>query len=73
MKEAQAELLKSYVAGEEPDHLIHEGLTRARLFYVLILVKIVVRRAPLFQKEWAVTTARMIERASQALHITMEI
>jgi aminoglycoside phosphotransferase (APT) family kinase protein len=72
-KEAQAELLKGYVAGGEPDHVIHERLARARLFYVLILVKIVVRRVPLFQKEWAATTAQMIARAAHALHITMEV
>jgi hypothetical protein len=39
----------------------------------LILVKIVVWRVPLYKKEWAAMTARMIEQAAQALHKTIEV
>jgi len=72
VEEAQAELLGGYLAGER-DHIIHERLARARLFHVLILVKIVVRRVPLYKKEWGVMTARMIERAAQVLYKTIEV
>jgi hypothetical protein len=51
---------------------LRERLERARLFYVLILVKITVRRVPLYKKHWAVMTKRMIERAAGVLHKTME-
>jgi len=70
VEEAQAELLKGYLGQGELDQTIQERLRRAKLFYVLILVKIVVRRVPLYKKEWASTTARMIERAAQVLHQT---
>ena len=73
IEEAQAELLKGYLGEGEPDHIVYERLARARLFHVLILVKIVVRRVPLYQKEWAAMTARMIERAAQVLHKTIEV
>ena len=69
-EEAQAELLKGYLGEGEPDQTVHERLRRARLFYALILVKIVVRRVPLYKKEWATMTARMTERAAQVLHQT---
>jgi thiamine kinase-like enzyme len=70
VEEAQAELLKGYLGEGEPDQTVHDRLRRARLFYVLILVKIVVRRVPLYKKEWTSMTARMIERAAQVLHQT---
>ena len=70
VEEAQEELLKGYQGEGEHDQTVHERLRRARLFYVLILVKIVVRRVPLYKKEWATMTARMIERAAQELHQT---
>ena len=73
VEEAQVELLKGYLGEGEPDQTVHERLARARLFYALILVKIVVRRVPIYKKEWAVITARMIERAAQALHKTIEV
>lgn len=73
VEEAQAELLKGYLGEGESDHTIHERLARARLFYVLILVKIVVRRVPLYKKEWAAKTSRMIERAAEVLHKTVEV
>jgi len=72
VEEAQAELLGGYLSGER-DHMIHERLARARLFHVLILVKIVVRRVPLFRNEWAAMTTRMIERAAQKLYKTIEV
>ena len=50
VEEAQAELLKGYLGEGEPDQTVHERLARARLFHVLILVKIVVRRVPLYRK-----------------------
>ena len=73
IEEAQAELLKGYLGEGELDHIVYERLARARLFHVLILVKIVVRRVPLYQKEWAAMTARMIERAAQVLHKTIDV
>jgi hypothetical protein len=73
VEEAQAELLKAYVGEGKPDQPVYERLARARLFHALILVKIVVRRVPLYRKEWAAMTARMIERAAQALHKTIEV
>ena len=71
MEEAQAELLKAYVGAGEPDNRMGERLARARLFHALILVKIVLRRVPIYKKEWAEKTGRMIERASELLHKTM--
>jgi hypothetical protein len=68
IEEAQEELLKGYVGTGKPDPLIRERLARARLFHVLILTKIVIRRVSLYQKEWKTTTARMIEQAAQVLH-----
>ena len=73
VEDAQAELLKGYLGEGEPDHTVYERLARARLFYTLILVKIVVRRVPIYRKEWAAKTARMIERAAQVLHKAMEV
>jgi len=43
------------------------------VYIVLILVKIVIRRVPLYKKEWGVMTARMIEQAVRALHKTIEV
>jgi thiamine kinase-like enzyme len=73
VEEAHTELLKGYLGEGEPDHTIYERLARARVFHLLILTKIVVRRVPLFRKEWAVMTARMIERAAEVLHKTIEV
>ncbi len=67
VEQAQAELLKGYLGKGEPDRTVYERLARARLFYALILVKIVVRRVPLYKKQWAAMTGRMIERAAAAL------
>lgn len=72
VEEAQAELLKGYVGTREPDHVIHERLRRARLFHVLILVKIIARRVPIFWKDWADMTARLIERATRVLDSAVE-
>jgi len=65
---AQAELLKGYSAGRASDQAIHERLERAKLFHVLILVKIVVRRVPIYKKEWPAMTGRMIDQAARVLH-----
>lgn len=73
VEEAQAELLKGYLGEGEPDHPVNARLARARLFYVLILTKIVVRRVPIYKKAWGAMTARMIEQAVQALHKTIEV
>ena len=67
VEEAQAELLKAYSTGKESDPTVHERLERAKLFHVLILVKIVARRVPIYKKDWAEKTDRMIERAAQVL------
>jgi aminoglycoside phosphotransferase (APT) family kinase protein len=68
IEDVQEELLKGYVGTGKSDPQVRERLARARFFQVLILTKIVVRRVPLYQKEWAATTARMIGRAAQLLH-----
>ena len=73
VEEAQAELLKGYLLEEVPDHTIHERLARARLFHALILAKIALRRVPIYKKDWAEMTDRIIERAAQALHKTIEV
>jgi hypothetical protein len=67
VEEAQAELLKGYL-GDEDDPIIGERLARARLFHTLILMKIVLRRVPIYKKDWASMTGRMIERAAEVLH-----
>jgi thiamine kinase-like enzyme len=67
VEDAQAELLKGYVGDEKGDSMIAERLRRARLFHVLILVKIVARRVPIYKKEWAIMTSQLIGRASQVL------
>ena len=67
IEEAQAALLKGYLGDRNGDPLIAERLKRATLFYVLILVKIVIRRVPLYRKEWATMTARMIGQAAQKI------
>jgi hypothetical protein len=69
---AQAELLQGYSGGGKPDQLMNARLARARLFHVLILTKIVIRRVPIYKKEWTAMTARMIERAVQVLHKAVE-
>ena len=67
VEEAQAEVLKGYVGEGEPDQLLHDRLARAKLFHVLILVKIVARRVPIYKREWAAMTAHLIERADHVL------
>lgn len=73
MEEAQAELLKAYLAGKESDQTVHERLARANLFHVLILVKIVARRIPIYEKDWASRTEQLIERAEQVLHKAIKV
>jgi aminoglycoside phosphotransferase (APT) family kinase protein len=70
VEEAQAELIKGYRGERYSDQIVEARLARARLFQTLILVKIVVRRVPLFQKDWAARTSALIERAAQGLHQT---
>lgn len=67
---AQAELLKGYVREGQSDQKLAARLRRAKFFQVLILVKIVARRVPIFRKEWGNTTSRLIERAAQVLDET---
>jgi len=71
VEEAQAELIKGYVGDKPQAAIVAERMRRARLFRVLILVKIVARRVPLYKKEWRTRTARMIERAAHALDKTI--
>ncbi|RPJ21661.1 MAG: aminoglycoside phosphotransferase family protein [Chloroflexi bacterium] len=73
IEEAQAELLKGYRGEGEPDPIVLERLARARLFHVLILVKIALRRVPIYKEDWAERTGRMIERASQVLHKAIKV
>lgn len=73
VEEAQAELLKGYLGEGESNHTVDDRLARARLFHALILVKITVRRVPIYRKEWAAMTERMIEQAAQVLHKTIAV
>lgn len=72
VEEVQAELLKGYLAGGGPDDLLRERLVRARLFHVLILVKIAARRVLLYRKNWDFLTDSMIERAGNVLREALE-
>jgi hypothetical protein len=67
VREAQEELLKGYMGEGKSDDIIDERLARAKLFHTLILVKIVARRVPIYKKEWAAMTRRMIKRAAEVL------
>ena len=67
---AQAELLRGYVGEGGRDQKLDERLRRAKFFHVLILVKIVARRVPIFRKEWGTRTSRLIERAARVLDET---
>ena len=68
VEQAQAQLLKGYLEEATPTGGVSERLARARLFQTLILVKITVRRVPIYKSGWAEMTDRMIERAAQVLH-----
>lgn len=73
VEEAQAELLKAYAAGKESDQTVQERLERAKLFHVLILVKIVARRVPIYKKDWESKTEQLIGRASQVLDKSIKV
>jgi aminoglycoside phosphotransferase (APT) family kinase protein len=68
VEEAHEELIKGYQGENSGDPIIAARLRRAKLFHILILVKIVARRVPIYKKEWAPMTARLVERASQELN-----
>ena len=67
VEEAQMEVLKGYRGEGKPDPFLSDRLARARLFHVLILVKIVARRVPIYKKDWGIMTNQMIERAAHVL------
>lgn len=67
IEEAQAELLKGYSVEKESDQTVHARLERAKLFHVLILVKIIARRVPVYKSHWGEMTRQMIKRAAQLL------
>jgi len=73
VEEAHAEVLKGYSGEGEPDRTVYERLVRARLFHALILVKIALRRVPIYKKDWAERTDRMIRRAAQVLHKAINV
>ena len=60
-RHAQAGFLEGYGSCTAP-RLLH-----ARLYEVLILVKITVRRVRLFDHDWATRTAQLVRRAERAL------
>ena len=68
IEETHAALIKGYQDELVGNSVINERLRRAKLFHVLILVKIVARRVPLYKKEWTAMTAHLVERASQRLN-----
>ena len=41
--------------------------------HVLILVKIIARRVPIYKREWATKTTSMVERAEQVLHQAIKV
>jgi hypothetical protein len=65
VEEAQIEFIKGYSGKGGTDHILDERLARARLYHILILIKIVARRVPIYRKEWGTLTTRMIDRADQ--------
>ena len=67
VEEAQEELLKGYSVGRESEQIVQDRLRRAKLFHVLILVKIVARRVPIYKKEWDSKTEKLIKRAAEVL------
>lgn len=69
VEEAQAQLLKGYSGERGGNQELQDRLRRAKLFHALIFTKIVVRRVPLYKKDWAEVTARMIERAAQVIAV----
>ncbi|HET8564263.1 MAG TPA: hypothetical protein VFM35_10365, partial [Candidatus Binatia bacterium] len=73
VEEAQTELLRSYAEEGKPDRTMDARLARARLFHVLILVKIALRRVPIYKRGWAERTSSLIERAADVLQKTMEV
>ena len=73
VEEAQTELLKGYLAERPSDQTLQERLRRAKLFHALILTKIVVRRVPIYKREWAAMTARMIDRTAHVLRKTTAV
>jgi Ser/Thr protein kinase RdoA (MazF antagonist) len=73
VEDAQAELLKGYVGANAGDPVIAERLRRARLFHILILVKIVARRVPIYKKEWGAMTARLVDRAAHKPNQAIEV
>ena len=62
VEQAQAQFLEGYAPGIPPARLL-----RARLYEVLVLVKITARRVRLFDRDWAPRTERLIDRAAAAL------
>ena len=60
---AQERFLTGYAPGTPSERLL-----RARLYEVLVLVKITVHRVPLFAPDWALRTERLIHRAEKRLH-----
>ena len=72
VEEAHSALLAGYAGDTTDDKLIAERIRRASLFHVLILVKIVARRVPIYKKEWPAMTASTIERAAHVLRKTLE-
>jgi hypothetical protein len=67
IEEAHAALIQGYQDEAAGNSVINARLRRAKLFHILILVKIVARRVPLYKKEWTAMTAHLVERASQRL------
>lgn len=69
---AQAVVQEGYQGNGSSASQVEARLRRARLFHVLILVKIIARRVPIYKKEWGTRTAQMVERAEQVLHKAIE-
>lgn len=73
IEEAHAALIKGYQDETVGNSVINERLRRAKLFHVLILVKIVARRVPIYKEEWTAMTAHLVARASQRLNQAIRV
>lgn len=63
IEQAQEEFLKGYGQGGNANRII-----RARLFQLIIMIKIAARRAPLFSNDWPAVINRMVDRSEALLN-----
>jgi thiamine kinase-like enzyme len=71
--EAQEQFIAGYIQGAPgaPD-IPPARLKRARLYEALILLRITVRRVPLFSRDWAEMTLRLVQQAEGILNSLLQ-